>query len=86
MLRFLNMRFVIFPFAYVPQPIIKTLFQADGSNMARSTSVPGTFDPLFFRAGRFWHRTGEILTTLANSEYPDGYCENPYRRFHNVNL
>jgi hypothetical protein len=26
------------------------------------------------------------LTTLANSEYPGGYCENPYRRFHNVNL
>jgi len=74
MLCFLNMRFVIFPFAYVLQPIIKTLFQAGGSNMARSSSVPIIFE------------TGETLTTLANSEYPGGYCENPYRRFHNVNL
>jgi hypothetical protein len=29
---------------------------------------------------------GWDLKALANSEYPGGYCENPYGRFDNVNL
>ena len=77
---------LFFSLVHVFQPIIKTHFLADGSNMARCSFVPSTFDPLFFRAGPFSDKTGETFAMLANSEYPDRYSENPYWRFHNLNL
>jgi hypothetical protein len=78
---------LFFPLVTVSQSIIKTLFLANGSNMAPSNSMISR--PVLIPEALAFslpEKQGMDLKTLATSEYPGGYCENPYRVFNNVNL